>query len=193
MAKVAAGWLLFLAFLMCVLAISAPLETHTEYYDVNVGYRTGAVCRDGAGSRATGSGACSWHGGVAYWTFTERRSRKVPGGPLTEYTPWLWGTALTALAGAGVCRLWAWRFPPVRSVVCPKPAPPPATSHKPGHPEGPGPGACPRCRAPLVIRRRRSDGRTFLGCSHFPRCRYTRKIEHRDPHPSDCTNTTGRA
>jgi hypothetical protein len=31
--------------------------------------RTGAVCRDGKTSRATGRGACSHHGGVAYWTY----------------------------------------------------------------------------------------------------------------------------
>jgi hypothetical protein len=29
--------------------------------------RTGAVCMDGSLSAATGSGACSHHGGVAYW------------------------------------------------------------------------------------------------------------------------------
>lgn len=33
------------------------------------GGRTGAVCRDGWNSSATGSGACSHHGGVAYWTY----------------------------------------------------------------------------------------------------------------------------
>jgi hypothetical protein len=31
--------------------------------------RTGAVCRDGWRSSATGRGACSHHGGVAYWTY----------------------------------------------------------------------------------------------------------------------------
>lgn len=31
------------------------------------GGRTGAVCQDGWNSSATGSGACSHHGGVAYW------------------------------------------------------------------------------------------------------------------------------
>lgn len=31
------------------------------------GYRTGAICRDGWRSSATGRGACSHHGGVAYW------------------------------------------------------------------------------------------------------------------------------
>ena len=30
-------------------------------------YRTGAICRDGWRSSATGRGACSHHGGVAYW------------------------------------------------------------------------------------------------------------------------------
>lgn len=29
--------------------------------------RTGAVCNDGTSSSATGSGACSGHGGVDYW------------------------------------------------------------------------------------------------------------------------------
>lgn len=29
--------------------------------------RVGAVCNDGSSSTATGSGACSSHGGVKYW------------------------------------------------------------------------------------------------------------------------------
>jgi hypothetical protein len=35
----------------------------------NSGIRIGAVCRDGTSSSATGSGACSHHGGVAYWVY----------------------------------------------------------------------------------------------------------------------------
>ena len=31
------------------------------------GPRTGAICNDGWESSATGSGACSHHGGVDYW------------------------------------------------------------------------------------------------------------------------------
>jgi hypothetical protein len=31
--------------------------------------RTGAVCNDGWKSSATGSGACSHHDGVKYWTY----------------------------------------------------------------------------------------------------------------------------
>ncbi len=32
------------------------------------GKRSGAVCKDGTSSTATGSGACSGHGGVDHWT-----------------------------------------------------------------------------------------------------------------------------
>jgi len=32
-------------------------------------YRIGAICRDGSRSNATGSGACSHHGGVDYWLY----------------------------------------------------------------------------------------------------------------------------
>lgn len=31
--------------------------------------RVGAVCKDGTTSKATGRGACSHHGGVAYWLY----------------------------------------------------------------------------------------------------------------------------
>jgi hypothetical protein len=36
-------------------------------------YRIGARCRDGWRSQATGSGACSWHGGVAEWLYADDR------------------------------------------------------------------------------------------------------------------------
>lgn len=36
---------------------------------VSSGVRTGAICRDGTRSSATGRGACSHHGGVAYWLY----------------------------------------------------------------------------------------------------------------------------
>jgi hypothetical protein len=44
----------------------APTATPTQQ---SSGGRTGAVCNDGTTSSATGSGACSHHGGVAYWTY----------------------------------------------------------------------------------------------------------------------------
>lgn len=36
--------------------------------------RTGAVCRDGSSSRATGRGACSHHGGVSRWKTKRKQS-----------------------------------------------------------------------------------------------------------------------
>jgi hypothetical protein len=33
--------------------------------------RTGATCSDGTGSSATGSGACSSHGGVRCWQYND--------------------------------------------------------------------------------------------------------------------------
>lgn len=46
--------------------------------EVSVYYiRTGAVCRDGTRSSATGRGACSHHGGVSYWLKDERKSVNV--------------------------------------------------------------------------------------------------------------------
>ena len=37
---------------------------------------------------------------------------------------------------------------------------------------------CPTCsRGVLVVRKRRSDGGEFLGCSKFPACRFTRRID----------------
>lgn len=33
------------------------------------GTRIGAVCKDGTRTDATGSGACSHHGGVDYWLY----------------------------------------------------------------------------------------------------------------------------
>jgi hypothetical protein len=37
------------------------------YYD----YRIGAICADGWQSSATSSGACSWHGGVMCWLYSD--------------------------------------------------------------------------------------------------------------------------
>lgn len=34
-------------------------------------YRVGVICRDGTRSYATGRGACSWHGGVKCWIYSD--------------------------------------------------------------------------------------------------------------------------
>lgn len=44
-----------------------PEPVYTPVY--NTSYRTGAICSDNTYSSATGSGACSWHGGVSEWLY----------------------------------------------------------------------------------------------------------------------------
>jgi len=39
--------------------------------------RTGAICRDGSRSYATGRGACSHHGGVKEWVLEEKQSVEI--------------------------------------------------------------------------------------------------------------------
>ena len=41
----------------------------TPYVPPSSGVRTGAICNDGWHSTATGSGACSYHGGVNHWLY----------------------------------------------------------------------------------------------------------------------------
>lgn len=38
-------------------------------------------------------------------------------------------------------------------------------------------GICPRCGAELVLRTSKTDGRQFYGCSNFPKCRFTKKVD----------------
>jgi hypothetical protein len=40
-------------------------------YNIYEKIRIGAVCSDGWRSTATGSGACSWHGGVDHWLYKD--------------------------------------------------------------------------------------------------------------------------
>ena len=35
--------------------------------------------------------------------------------------------------------------------------------------------SCPRCTGKLVVRKRKSDAKEFLGCSKFPKCRFTKR------------------
>lgn len=50
---------------------------HFETRPVYSSPRRGAVCEDGWTSRATGSGACSHHGGVRRWLYSETEQVKV--------------------------------------------------------------------------------------------------------------------
>jgi hypothetical protein len=42
-------------------------------------HRIGAVCNDGTTSTATGSGACSHHGGVSCWQYSDGTCTKPQG------------------------------------------------------------------------------------------------------------------
>lgn len=57
--------------------VSAPSlkkgKCQISYYIV----RTGAVCKDGTHSTATGRGACSHHGGVARWKTKQKKSVNI--------------------------------------------------------------------------------------------------------------------
>ena len=50
-------------------------------------YRTGAICRDGWRSRATGSGACSHHGGVYKWLVINKTTWVTKTVPIIPKTP----------------------------------------------------------------------------------------------------------
>ena len=39
---------------------------------------------------------------------------------------------------------------------------------------------CPRCGAPMVLRKRKADGLAFWGCSQFPKCRCVVNVESSD-------------
>lgn len=38
--------------------------------------------------------------------------------------------------------------------------------------------SCPKCGLPMVLRKRKSDGGSFWGCSSYPECRGIRNIDH---------------
>ena len=62
--KRAARTLMFLVALASMSTLGA-IQTQAPRY------RIGAVCNDGSESKATGSGACSHHGGVSCWKYSD--------------------------------------------------------------------------------------------------------------------------
>jgi hypothetical protein len=130
----------------------------------------GAVCRDGWRSNSTGRGTCSHHGGVARWVHAEYegeyKSLRKP-----SLTVGHVGAVSTALfASIALVRLWK------------SPTGPPSTPSKnagtaPKPLIDPVLGTCPRCKAPLVKRLRRRDRCPFIGCSAYPRCKYSRDCD----------------
>lgn len=62
----------FIVVLFSVVTISIGLYEYVRGdYDIITKFRVGAICNDGWRSSATGSGACSWHGGVNHWLYKD--------------------------------------------------------------------------------------------------------------------------
>lgn len=61
---------LLLGYLLLYIAFATLLISYFSSQD-SQGYRIGATCSDGWSSSATGSGACSHHGGVAQWRYSQ--------------------------------------------------------------------------------------------------------------------------
>ena len=177
--------LLVLSVVSCTAAQVGKNQVVVVPREVQVDYRTGAVCRDGSRSIATGRGACSWHGGVAYWRFTKTEI------DLYRQT-WL-SRNEEALRAAG------WKFllggitlGIVGVLMMPSPPPVATTQHTPRPvpvPKRPPPqkepaqkeparhfGRCPRCDGWLIRRYRRRDRKPFKGCTAYPSCTFTEDL-----------------
>lgn len=78
---------------ICHTYVAPPPKSWESYTSKTVykktDIRTGAICSDGSRSTATGSGACSWHGGVATWlTQTQTTSSIIQTRTTTPNTVW---------------------------------------------------------------------------------------------------------
>lgn len=156
--KVDAGsiavWLFRVALVLLV--ASAVLKS------LHTGPRIGAIARDGWRSNAVGQGACSHHGGVKRWIHREIDS------PFRVLIIPFAAVGAVALAGSGVAAV---RLLGNERRTLPISSPNPSeVTGKPMY------GTCPRCCGHLVRRIRRRDGKPFLGCGMYPRCRYTRNL-----------------
>jgi hypothetical protein len=70
-----AGLLLAASMLLATAATPLlPRDGTAELRQFGV-YRIGAICSDGTQSSATGSGACSHHGGVMCWRYSDGSCR----------------------------------------------------------------------------------------------------------------------
>lgn len=177
-------------------AVASDVLSRTE---PRVGPRIGAVCMDGWHSSATGSGACSHHGGVHHWI----HSRLPPEAKNPEQSRQLASVLQyvgngAAAAGGLTLLLSAGRRvrPKTSKTAITTDVDPPvvptsgsgiasdlstAASLQRSLPLRPTSrhGRCQSCGAPLVRRTRRADGRRFLGCSRYPSCCFTRSMSGR--------------
>jgi hypothetical protein len=111
------AWALSLATLSggtCLLASVGASQVQTVQYTYEPGGRLGALCRDGSQSKATGRGACSWHGGVREWLFSESRTLQVRSTALAKLEPALRLATMGTLAAAGVILYLSFFLPVLR-------------------------------------------------------------------------------
>jgi hypothetical protein len=153
-------------------AIVGNAQTEHHVREIPVSYRTGAICRDGSRSLATGRGACSWHGGVARWVHSISEPYTVRPTLLAEFEATLWWSGSGALLFALFAAVQSLKrsAAAIESTRPSRPRPVLPSSQEATDP----PSSCPRCGRQLVRRRRRRDGRPFLGCSGYPGCRFIR-------------------
>ena len=146
----------------------------------STGPRIGARCRDGWRSSATGSGACSWHGGVARWIYAERDDPLEP----LKWPLWIVGhLSVLALGAVYVLESRSRKSERVKQAELAA-----STSSRRRQTKGSDGttahvdfGVCERCGAPMMRRIRKRDGKPFLGCSKFPYCRNTREMPRENP------------
>jgi hypothetical protein len=137
------------------------------------GPRIGAVCNDGWRSNAVGQGACSHHGGVDRWIHNDPQ----PG--------LRWGLAIfggiSLLVSAFAASSTEKNTPSLKQngVHQLQHSKPQQHSAEPTHQF-----ECMNCGARMVIRTRRRDGIRFLGCTRFPKCRYTKELPQNPPNSS---------
>lgn len=61
----------FIKLLTAFIVITILTYNFNPFFDMPHKERIGAICQDGCHSSATGSGACSHHGGVSKWLYKE--------------------------------------------------------------------------------------------------------------------------
>jgi len=66
--------------LLTVAGIGVTVVARTMAQDLEEPVRIGAICNDGWESSATGRGACSHHGGVMCWEYSDGTCTKVRAG-----------------------------------------------------------------------------------------------------------------
>jgi hypothetical protein len=60
-----AAWKLLFTTVLASIMMFGGVQAQTNRH------RIGATCKDGTTSKATGSGACSHHGGVSCWQYSD--------------------------------------------------------------------------------------------------------------------------